>query len=57
MKIATVIAVLALSLSPTFALAEGGCMYGAKTKVTASSCAEGAAFDASKGACVPLTTS
>lgn len=56
MQIKTTLAVIALSLAPTLALAQG-CIHGTPSKVTASSCVEGMVFDAEKQACVPLTSS
>ncbi len=56
MKIKTTLAVIALCLSPTFALAEGGCDH-MKSNISASACAEGTMFDAKSGTCVPVTSS
>jgi hypothetical protein len=56
MTIKTALAVIALALSPTLALAEGGCSHG-KTDVQASSCMEGTMYDTAKGACVPVINS
>jgi hypothetical protein len=56
MKIKTTLAVLALSLAPTLSLAGPGCSGMERTKVTASSCAEGAVWDEVKGACVATTS-
>lgn len=56
MKIKTTLITLTLALAPTFALAGGGC-HSEKTKISASSCAEGTVYDAATGTCVPQTTS
>ncbi len=56
MKIKTTLAVIGLMLSPTFALAEGGCAH-SKSNISASACAEGTMYDAASGTCKPLTTS
>lgn len=56
MKIKTTAAVIALMLSPSFALAEGGCTHG-KQNISASACAEGTAYDAATGTCQPVTSS
>mgnify|MGYP000595493173 CR=1 FL=1 len=55
MKIKTTLAVIALSLSPTLALA-GGCTDKAK-EITASSCIAGSTWDEAKGSCVANPTS
>lgn len=54
MRIATLLAALAISVSPAVALA--ACTGHAKDD-TAMSCAEGTTFDAEAGRCVPQTTS
>ncbi|WP_395540403.1 hypothetical protein [Neotabrizicola sp. sgz301269] len=51
MKPATALMALALAFSPALALAEG-CHGTMKKDVTASSCIEGAVWDAEKGQCV-----
>lgn len=56
MKIKTTLAVIALMLSPTLALAEGGCAHG-KSNISASACAEGSLYDAATGTCQPVTSS
>ena len=56
MKIKTTLAVIALMLSPTFALAEGGCAN-SKSNISASACTDGTIYDAATGTCQPLTTS
>ena len=56
MKTKTLLAVLALAVSPTVALAMG-CSGHAKSEDTAMSCAEGTTFDAETQRCVPQTTS
>lgn len=56
MKIKFTLAALALALSPTLALAGGGCDR-EKMNISASSCAEGTVYDAATGTCVPQTTS
>ncbi len=54
MKLKTTLAVIALSLAPTLALAGGGC---SDKEITASSCVAGATWDEAKGACVANPTS
>jgi hypothetical protein len=56
MKIKTTLSVIALTLAPSLALADGGCMYG-KTQQSASQCAAGQTFDAATGSCTTATTS
>ena len=56
MKIKTTLIALSLTLAPTLALAGGGC-NSEKTRISASSCAEGTVYDAATGTCVPQTTS
>ncbi len=56
MKIKTTLAVIALMLSPTLALAGGGCSE-KKSNISASVCAEGTMYDAATGTCQPVTTS
>lgn len=56
MKIKTTLAVIALMLSPTFALAEGGCDH-MKSNISASACTEGTVYDAKTGTCLPVTSS
>ena len=56
MKIKTTLAMIALCLSPTIALAEGGCDH-MKSNISASACAEGTIYDAKTGPCLPVTSS
>lgn len=56
MKIKTTLIALVLASAPGLALAGGGC-NSEKTKISASSCAEGTVYDAATGTCVPQTTS
>ena len=56
MKIKTTLAVIALMLSPTVALAAGGCDH-MKSNISASACAEGTIYDAATGICQPVTSS
>ncbi len=57
MKIRTTLAVIALSLAPTLALAGGDC-HGMKAKeVTASSCMPGTTWDEATAACTANPTS
>ncbi len=56
MKIKTTLAVIALSLAPTLALAGGDCGMKAK-EITASSCIAGSTWDEAKGTCVANPTS
>ncbi len=57
MKIKTTLAVIALSFSPTLALAGGGCSDMKAKEITASSCMAGSTWDETKGACVANPTS
>jgi hypothetical protein len=52
MKIKSTLAVIALTLAPTFALAEGGCNYGKVQMQSASQCAIGQVFDAATQTCI-----
>jgi hypothetical protein len=52
----TLLVTLSLILAPTLTLAEGGCR-GEHTQIEASTCAEGAVWDETKGVCLPSTTS
>lgn len=56
MTIKTTLAVLALTLAPSLALAEGGCMYG-KTQQSASQCAAGQTYDAATQTCAAAVNS
>lgn len=56
MMLKTTFAVIALTLAPALALAEGGCHW-EKTRTTASACAEGTVFDAATGTCVAQPSS
>ena len=55
--IRTTLAVLALSLAPGLALAEGGCNGMKAKQVTASPCMPGSTWDETKSACVANPTS
>jgi len=57
MKLKTTLAVLALSLAPGMALAEGGCSGYKAKNVTASSCIPGSTWDETKSSCVANPTS
>ncbi len=52
MKIKTTLAVIALTLAPSLALAEGGCAFGKARMESASQCAIGQVFDAATQSCV-----
>lgn len=52
MKIKTTLAVIALTLAPTWALAEGGCNWGKTNVQSVSQCAIGQVFDAATQTCV-----
>jgi hypothetical protein len=52
MKIKTTLAALALMLSPGMLMAGEGCGGSMKHEVTASTCAQGAVWDETKGMCV-----
>ena len=54
MKIKTTLAVIALTLAPSFAFAQ---CSGKMTEETAASCVPGAVWDEAKGACVANPTS
>lgn len=54
MKIKTTLAVLALTIAPTLALAQGCEQYRMKS---ASQCGAGQAWDAAKQACAPVVNS
>lgn len=55
MKTKTLLATLALTLAPTFALAEG-CGFGhAKSDTASMSCVNGSVYDADAQRCVPTT--
>lgn len=54
MKMKTLLAALAIIVAPTLAIAE--CSWG-KAHETAMSCAEGSAWDAESGSCVPVASS
>lgn len=49
------LAALALVVTPTLALAAGGCDYG--TRKQAISCIDGTAWDSATNSCVPQTSS
>ncbi len=51
MKTKIIAAFIAVMLSPTLSFAMGGCS-GAHKEITASSCKDGATWDAAKGECV-----
>ena len=51
MKIKTTLAVIALTLAPTFALAEG-CNFGKVQMQSASQCVVGQVFDAATQTCI-----
>jgi hypothetical protein len=51
MKIKTTLAVIALTLAPTFALAEG-CNYGKAKMQSVSQCALGQVFDGATQTCI-----
>jgi hypothetical protein len=55
MKIKTTLAVIALTLAPSFAFAQ--CSGDKMKEVTAASCVPGAVWDEAKGACVINPTS
>lgn len=55
MKLKVGLAALALVVSPSLALATGGCNYGKEKQ--AISCVAGTAWDATTGSCVPQTSS
>lgn len=56
MKTKMLLATLALIVTPTLALAGGGCGFGhAKTEQVVMSCAEGSIYDAEEQRCVPTT--
>jgi hypothetical protein len=57
MNIKATLAVIALALSPTLALAEGGCHNEKAKEITASSCMVGTTWDETKGTCVANPTS
>lgn len=57
MKIKTTLTVIALSLSPTLALAGGGCADMTAKQITASSCIAGSTWDEATAACVANPTS
>ena len=52
----TLLTALTLTVLPTFAFAMG-CSFGSHETTAQMSCAEGTAFDAETGTCVPVTTS
>lgn len=54
MKLKTLLAALALTVTPAIAMAE--CSWGKHEQITMS-CADGAQWDAEKQTCVPTTTS
>lgn len=57
MKIRLTLAALALAAAPTLALAGGpGCSHLDPVKASAATCADGAVWDAAKGACVKITS-
>jgi hypothetical protein len=56
MQIKTTLAVIALTLAPSVALAAGGCNY-EKTQQSASQCPVGQVFDAATQACTPQASS
>jgi hypothetical protein len=55
MKTKITAALIAVMLSPSLAFAMGGCS-GEHKEITASSCKDGATWDAAKGACVLTPT-
>jgi hypothetical protein len=57
MKIKTTLAVIALTLAPTFALAAGGCNYGETRMQSVSQCPVGQTYDAATQTCVAAVTS
>lgn len=52
MKIKTTLAVIALTLAPTFALAEGGCNFGKVKMQSVSQCEIGQVWDGATQTCV-----
>jgi hypothetical protein len=57
MKIKTTLAMIALALTPGWAMAGPGCSGMERIDTTAASCAAGFAWDAEKSACVEQGTS
>ena len=56
MKIKVLLAALALTAAPSFAMAMGGCGFGhAKAEDVAMSCAEGTVYDSEAQRCVVPT--
>lgn len=57
MKTKLLLATLALAVTPSLAMAMGGCGFGhAKTDEVAMSCAEGSTYSTDLQRCVPITT-
>jgi hypothetical protein len=52
MKIKTTLAVIALTLAPSLALAEGGCAFGKAKMQSVSQCVPGQVFDAATQTCI-----
>ncbi len=57
MKIKTTLAVIALALTPGWALAKTGCSGMERIDTTAASCAEGFVWDSGTGTCIEQSTS
>jgi hypothetical protein len=57
MKIKTTLAVIALALTPTWAMAGPGCSGEERIDTTAASCAAGFVWDSGKSTCVEQGTS